>query len=323
MKSPIARLWLGMTLALLTGIACAQTFPAKPIRWIVPYAPGGGQDFIARTIGAQMSIDGGQPVVIENKPGGNSSVAASDLLRSPADGYTVMSIDNGHAIFNPVLYRNLSYNVERDMALVTTTGRIPLLLIAGPGSDATSATDFIAKAKAAPGRFNYASPGAGTPHHIAMELLKQRAAIHVVHIPYRGGAPALADVAGGQIPVMIGDLAFSLGFIKAGKVRALAVADAKRVNALPDVPTFKELGVDGMEAVAFSAVATHGATPPAVVGALSQAIARALADPGVAAKLTAASVEPWASTPEAFRTMVREESRRWHKLIADQGISVD
>lgn len=306
-----------------TATGFAQPLATSPVRWIVPYAAGGGQDFIARTIAQQLSIDMGRPVLVDNKPGGNGVVAANDLMRSAPDGLTLMSVDNGHLIFNPVLYKNLGYNAAKDMALVTTTGRIPLLLLAGPSSDAKTAREFLGQVKAAPGKYSYASVGAGSPHHIAMELLKQRAKLHIVHIPYRGGAPAIADLAGGQVPVMMGDPTFAMAFIKAGKVRPLAVADSVRLPQLPDVPTFAEIGVDGMEAAAFTAVVTTAGTSTAVVDSLNQAIVKVLRDAAVAKKLSAAGVEPSPLTPAQFSAMVQSESKRWHKVIVEQKITVD
>ena len=184
-----------MALPLLVGVsvAHAQSYPAKPIRWLVPYPAGGGSDFLARTIGQQLSTQVGQPVLIDNKPGGNTAIAASETARSAPDGYTILSADNGTMVFNSALYSKLSYNPEKDLAPVTLMGRFPMILVVGPDSDAKDAKDFIAKAKANPGKVSFGSAGAGSPHHLAMELLKVTAGLHMVHIPYRGAAPALGD----------------------------------------------------------------------------------------------------------------------------------
>ncbi len=224
-KTPLAALLLTLTVVANPANA-QQAFPAKPIRWLVPYAAGGGSDFLARTIGQKLSAQVGQPVLVDNKPGGNTALAAAETARAPADGYTVLSADNGTLVFNPALYTTLTYSPTKDLAPVTLMGRFPMILVVGSGSDATSAKDFIAKAK--PGGFNYASAGAGSPHHLAMELLKVEAGLFMVHVPYRGAAPALADVVGGQVPAMMVDLAAGSGFIKGGKVKALAVANATR-----------------------------------------------------------------------------------------------
>jgi tripartite-type tricarboxylate transporter receptor subunit TctC len=323
MKKSFAPLALLICLLGFAGACGAQASASKPLRWIVPYAAGGGQDFIARTIGQQLSVDLGRPVIVENKPGGNGSIAANDLIHSPRDGSTIMSVDNGHLVFNPDLYTNLAYHPDRDMTLVSTAGRAPLVLIAGPATEARSLRELIAQATAAPGKLSYASPGPGSPHHIAMELVKQVTGTFLVHIPYRGGNPALADVASGQVQVMMADMAFAGAFVKAGKVRALAVADTVRTPLLPDVPTFAELGMPAVEAVAFSAVVTTAGTPAPIVDRLNQSLADVLRNPAVAAKLSAASVEPYATTPAQFAAMVQRERARWKNIRATQNIKVD
>lgn len=310
----------------LSGFAIAssaQSPASKPLRWIVPYAAGGGQDFIARTVGQQLSAELNRPVIIDNKPGANGSVAAADLMRSPADGLTIMSVDNGHLIYNPDLYKNLAYSPDRDMALVSTTGRIPLVLVAGPGTQSRSVKELLAESKVAPSGLNYASVGPGSPHHIGMELFKQVTGAPFVHVPYRGGSPAIADVASGQVPVMMADMAFAGGFVKSGKVRALAVADAVRMPQLPDVPTFAEIGMPAVEAVAFTGVVTTAGTPKGTIESLGRALAKAIHNPPVAAKLSGASVEPSSLSPAEFSAMVKRERARWKGIQASQNIKVD
>ena len=190
----------------------AQSYPSKPIRWVVPYPAGGGSDFLARTIGQQLSTQIGQTVTIDNKPGANTAIGASDVARSPADGYTVLSADNGTMVFNSALYSKLTYNPDKDLVPVTLMGRFPMILVVGPNSDIRDAKDFVAKAKANPGKISYGSAGAGSPHHLAMELIKVTTGAHMVHIPYRGAAPALTDLAGGQVNAMMVDLAAGAGF---------------------------------------------------------------------------------------------------------------
>nr|WP_157400795.1 MULTISPECIES: tripartite tricarboxylate transporter substrate binding protein [Ramlibacter] len=306
-----------------TGTAYAQTYPAKSIRWVVPYPAGGGSDFLARTIGQQLSTQAGQTVLVDNKPGGNTAIAAVDVARSPADGYTILSADNGTMVFNPALYSKLTYNPESDLVPVTLMGKFPMILVVGPGSDAKDARDFIAKAKARPGSVNYGSAGAGSPHHLAMELLKVHAGLHMVHIPYRGAAPALADLAGGQVPAMMVDLAAGAGFIKGGKIRALAVANPTRLPQLPDVPTFAELGFKNVEAAAQVGIVAPARTPADVVNALQKQVAAAINTPAVRQKLVDFGIEPVASTPQDYADLNRSEVARWHKLIRDQKISLD
>ena len=306
-----------------TAAVAQDKFPAKSVRWIVPYAAGGGSDFLARTIGQAWSAQVHQPIVVDNRPGGNTASGASETARAPADGYTIVSADNGTLIFNPVLYKNLSYNPSKDLAPVTLMGRFPMILVAGPGEKAKTAKEFIAEVKASKDGVNYASAGAGSPHHLAMELLKSEAGLKLTHAPYRGAAPALADVAGGQIPVMMVDMAAGAGFIKGGKVRPLAVANATRLPQLPDVPTFAELGLPTVQAAALVGMVAPAKTPAPVIAALNKQVVAAINEPAVKQKLIDFGVEPVGNTPEQFQALINSETTRWHKLIKDLNITLD
>lgn len=306
-----------------TAALAQDRFPSKNVRWIVPYAAGGGSDFLARTIGQAWSGQVHQPIVVDNRPGGNTAIGASETARAPADGYTVLSADNGTLIFNPVLYKSLSYNPGKDLAPVTLMGRFPMILVAGPGTQARTAKEFLAEAKASKEGINYASAGAGSPHHLAMELFKSEAGLKLTHAPYRGAAPALADVAGGQIPVMMVDLAAGAGFIKGGKVRPLAVANATRLPQLPDVPTFGELGLPQVQAAALVGMVAPAKTPAPVIAALNKQVVAAINEPAVKQKLIDFGVEPVGNTPEQFQALIQSESTRWHKLIKDLNITLD
>lgn len=308
-------------LAATQAFAQAQAYPNKPVRWLVPYAAGGGSDFLARTIGQSLSSKLGQPVVIENKPGGNTALAAAETARAPGDGYTVLSADNGTMVFNPALYKTLSYQVK-DLAPVSLMGKFPMILVVGPGTGITDAKDFIAQARAKPGVFNYASAGAGSPHHLAMELLKTQTGLTMVHVPYRGAAPALADVAGGQVPAMMVDLAAGAGFILGNKVRPLAVANPTRLKQLPDVPTFKELGID-VEAAALVGMVAPATTPPAVIDTLNKQVVAAIKDPTVNQRMIDFGVEPVGSSAAEYGELLKSETTRWHKLIKDLNITLD
>lgn len=323
MKRLLSAALLALPLALASHAVTAQTYPAKPIKWLVPYPAGGGSDFLARTIGQALSTQIGQPVLVENKPGGNTAIAAAETARATPDGYTVLSADNGTMVFNSALYSKLSYSPEKDLTPVTLMGRFPMILVVGPGTDAKDAKDFIAKAKAQPGKFSYGSAGAGSPHHLAMELLKINAKLHMVHIPYRGAAPALTDVAGGQIPAMMVDLAAGSGFIKGGKVRPLAVANDKRLAQLPDVPTFAELGFKGVEASAQVGMVAPAGLPANVADALQKQVAAVINQPQIKQKLIDFGIEPVGSTPKAYADLIKSETVRWHKVIKDQRISLD
>ncbi len=312
-----------LTALALAPQAAAQSFPIKPIRWIVPYAAGGGSDFLARTIGQQLSTHIGQPIVVENKPGANTAIAAAETARSPHDGYTVMSADNGTLVFNPALYKTLSYNPTRDLAPVSLLGKFPMILVVGANAEYKDARDFLTKVKAAPGKVSYASAGAGSPHHLAMELLKERAGLRMVHIGYRGAAPALLDVVGGQVPAMMTDLAAGAAFLKAGKLRPLAVANATRLPQLPNVPTFAEVGLQGVEAAALVGMVAPAGTPPDVIARLQTSVAAAIKQPEVNRKLVDFGVEPVGSTPEQFAALLRSETALWHKLIRDLNITLE
>lgn len=322
MKKLLASCILALSV-LAASTAMAQTYPSKPIRWLVPYPAGGGSDFLARTIGQQLSTQTGQTVIVDNKPGANTAVAAAETARAPADGYTVLSADNGTMVFNPVLYKSLAYSPAKDLAPVTLIGRFPMILVVNPESGIAGAKAFIDKAKASSEGVNYASAGAGSPHHLAMELLKVETGLRLVHVPYRGAAPALADVVSGQVPAMMVDLAAGASFIKSGKVKPLAVANAVRLPQLPDVPTFAELGYKNVEAAALVGLVVPAATPPDTIAALNKQIVSAIREPGVNKKLQEFGVEPVGSTPTEFAELLKSETARWQKLIRDLGITLD
>ena len=319
----IIKLAIAASTLVWAGGALAQGTTGKPLRWIVPYAVGGGSDFLARTIGQQLAENTGRTVVVDNRPGGNTAIGAVETARAAPDGTTVLSADNGTLVFNPALYKNLSYNPLRDLAPVSLMGRFPMILVVNPQSDIKDAKDFIAKVKAQPGKFSYASAGAGSPHHLAMELLKQRTGIHILHIAYRGAAPALVDVAGGQLAAMMTDLAAGNAFIKGGKVRPLAVANPTRLAQLPDVPTFAELGIPGVEAAASVGMVAPAGTPPEVIAALQKNVAAAIHTPAISKKLIEFGVEPVGSTPQEYAALIQNETQVWHKLIRDLNITLD
>jgi len=320
-KRILATSLLALPLVAATS-AVAAGYPEKPIRWLVPYPAGGGSDFLARSIGDVLQGLVGQSVVIENKPGGNTSIAANDVTRAAADGYTVMSADNGTLVFNPALYKKLSYNPGKDLAPVTLLGSFPMILVASPSAGLNSVKDFIERARNADG-MNYASAGAGSPHHLAMELLKAELQLKLNHIPYRGASPSLTDVAGGQVPVMMVDLAAGAGFIKAGKVKPLAVANPTRLPQLPDVPTFAELGYPKIVAAAQVGMVTTAGTPKATIDTLNKQVVAALNQPAVHQKLVDFGIQPVGNTPEEYAALLKTETERWHKLIKDLGITLD
>ncbi|MBB4222848.1 tripartite tricarboxylate transporter substrate-binding protein [Variovorax sp. 375MFSha3.1] len=298
-------------------------YPSKPIRWIVPYQAGAGTDIVARTIGAQLAIDSGQSVTIENRGGGNTALGAIEAARAPADGYTLLSADSGTLVFNPALYRNLSYNPSRDFAPVTLLGRLPMVLLVGPASGVKDARAFIDDARAFPGKVSYASAGTGSPQHLSMELLEREAGLEMVHVPYRSAAAAVADVAGGQLPVIMCDLAASRRFIPGGRLRPLAVANPVRLAQLPRVPTFAEIGLPRVEAAALLGLVVPANTPGEIVSRLQQSVASAIHNPAVLRRLAEFGVEPAGDTPSRFAALLQGESARWHPLIRDLNLSLD
>lgn len=311
---------LPMVLATTAG---AAEYPEKPIRWLVPYPAGGGSDFLARTIGNALQSRVGQTVVIENKPGGNTSIAASDVARAAPDGYTVLSADNGTLVFNPALYKKLSYDPKKELAPVTLLGIFPMILVTSPESGLNSVKDVIDRARTDKASMNYASAGAGSPHHLAMELFNAELKLNMTHVPYRGAAPSLTDVAGGQVPIMMVDLAAGSGFIKGGKVKPLAVANPTRLPQLPDVPTFAELGYPSVVAAAQVGMVTTAGTPKAVIDKLNKELVATLKEPEVSKKLIDFGVQPVGNTPEEYAALLETETKRWHKLIGDLGIKLD
>ena len=315
----------GTALALLPAAgALAQSYPAKPIRLIVPYAAGGGTDFFARTVSGKLSEQLGQTIIVDNKPGAATIIGADAAAKSPPDGYTALVADSTTLAVNPSLYKKLPYDPVKDFSPVTLTARFAMLLVVNPTlSKATTVKEFIDEAKKEQGRMSYASVGAGTTHHLTMELFQQRAGITLNHVPYKGAGPAIQDVVGGQVPVMFVDLAAGGPMIKAGKLRVLAVASPKRIAALPNVPTFAEQGIAPFEAWAWQGLAVPAGTPKDIVARLNAEYAKAITDAGVRQKLVDAGVEPVSSTPAEMNAYIASETAKWAQVIKVGNIKVE
>lgn len=307
----------------MASMPAAATYPEKPIRWLVPYPAGGGSDFLARTIGEALGRQVGEPVIIENKPGGNTSIAANDVVRSKPDGHAVLSADNGTMVFNPALYSNLSYKPLTELAPVTLMGIFPMILVTSPGSGLNSVDDVIERARSGDDSMDFASAGAGSPHHLAMELFNAELDLDMVHIPYKGAAPSLTDVASGQVPVMMVDMAAGFAFLSGNKVKPLAVAHTERLPQLPDVPTFAELGYPAVVAAAQVGMVTTAGTPQETIDALNKKVVDVLNDDVVHQKLVEFGVQPVGNTPDEYAALLEAETERWHKLIGDLGIVLD
>jgi tripartite-type tricarboxylate transporter receptor subunit TctC len=316
------RLFLtSLALAASTHLAVAQD--TKPIEWVVGYAAGGGSDSVARATAEAMSKHLARPVVINNKPGAATNIAADYVARSKDYGSVMLTADFATLAANPFLFSKLSYNAEKDLAPVGMLARFPLVLVVGPQVPATNFKEFIAWAKAQPGGVNYASAGAGSPHHLATELLREKTGIAMTHVAYRGAAPAMQDILGGQVPFMMVDTASGNQFVLAGKVKAIGVASAKRIATLPDVPTLAEQGLSDFEAYAWQGLAVPSGTPSDTVAKLNKALVDALNSTTVQARFQALGVEGLPGTPNDMAKYVKDERERWGRLIKATGIRID
>jgi len=312
-----------LALGLLAMIpAWAQEWPAKPVRFIVPYPPGGGTDVIARIVQYRLSEALGQPIVIENRSGAGGAVGTEVAARSAPDGYTFLFTLSSHTI-NPLLYK-LNFDIERDFAPVTLIVSVPQLIAAYPGAPIESMRDVVAIAKAHPGRLYFASVGNGTPSHIAGELLKLRTGIDIVHVPYKGGGPAVADTLGGQVALLIVTMPAAMSQVRAGKLRALAVTTIRRNPGAPEIPTVAEaLKIPDYEVDSWYAMFAPAKTPPAIVARMQMEIAHVIQLPDVKHKLLEQGGDPVGSTPEELDRVVKSELRKWAELIRDAKIKVD
>ena len=298
-------------------------WPAQQIRWIVPYPAGGGTDVLARAISEAMRpLLNQQAIVVDNRPGAATNIGADLVAKSRPDGYTVMSADNAVLAFNEHLFAKLPFDPAKDFSYIGAFGRFPLALVVNPQFPARSLKEFLDHARANPGKLDYASPGNGSPHHLAMELFKARTKTFLTHIPYRGAAPALQDVMAGQVPCMFLDLPAGLPAIASGKVRALAIGSAKRVAQLPDLPTLAESGVKNSEVYAFQGLLGPAGLAPEVVGKLNGAINAALTDAAVVKRMQEYGMEAQPGTPRQFFEMARAESKRWGAVIQAAGVKL-
>jgi tripartite-type tricarboxylate transporter receptor subunit TctC len=299
----------------------AQSYPSRPVRVVVAAAAGGPNDILARLIGQWLSERFGQPFVIENRSGGGSNIAAEAVVRAPADGYTLLAVSTVNAI-NATLYDKLNYNFIRDIAPVAGIIRTPLVIAVNPSFPARTVPQFIKYAKANPGKINMASSGNGTSPHIAGELFKMMTGIDMVHVPYRGGALALTDLLGGQVQVSFATTPSSIEFIRAGKLRALAVTTATRWKGAPDIPTVGEF-VPGYEASAWYGVGAPRNTPAEIIDKLSKEVNAALTDPKMEARLADLGATVLPGSPADFGKLIADETEKWGKVVKFAGIKPD
>jgi tripartite-type tricarboxylate transporter receptor subunit TctC len=301
--------------------ARAQAYPTRPVRIIVGFAPGSASDIVARLVGQWLSERLGQPFVVENRPGAATNIAAEAVVRAPPDGYTLLVVSSASAI-NATLYDKLSFNFIRDIAPVASVIRGPTVMVVNPSVPAKSVPEFIAYAKANPGKLTMASGGIGSGTHLAGELFKMMAGVNMVHVPYRGGGPALTDLLGGQVQVMFPSTVTSIEYIKSGRLRALAVTTATRSDALPDVPTVDEF-VPGYEASAWFGVGAPKATPAEIVEKLNKEINASLADPKIRARFADVGGTALSGSPADFGKLIAEETDKWGQVIRTANIKPD
>jgi tripartite-type tricarboxylate transporter receptor subunit TctC len=302
----------------VSHFAWAQTYPTRPVRLVVGFPPGGGTDITARLIGQWLSERLGQQLVIENRPGAGSNIATEGVVRAAADGYTLLLVSAAHAI-NATLYDRLNYNFLRDIAPVAGVIRVPNLMEVNPSLPPRSVPEFIAYARANPGKVNYASGGNGTAQHLAGELFKIMTGVDMVHVPYRGDAPALTDLIGGQVQVMFGNMPSSIEHIRAGKLRPLAVTTAARSEALPDLPPVGDF-IPGYEASTWQGLGAPGNTPAEIVDKLNKEINAALSDPTIKARLADLGGTVLSGSPADFGRLIADETEKWGKVIRTANI---
>ncbi len=301
----------------------AQSYPNKPIKWIVPYPPGGGSDVTARLIANAMSKGLGQTIVIENKPGAGTQIGAQAVATAPADGYTIGTADSGTLAFNPSLYQKLSYDANKSFAFVAGFARMPLVLVTKPDFKVNSLKDFIAATTKPGAKLSYASAGAGSPHHVGMEMFLDQTKGKVEHVAYKGAAPALQDVMSGQVDAMLLDLPGGLGAMNGGKVNVVAVAMPKRVPQLPNTPTMIEAGLPNFTAFAWQGMIAPQGTPPDVLKRLQTELFKALQDPELRKKLDDAGIDPMPMDSAEFTAYVKSEQDKWGPIIKAARISLD
>ena len=322
MKKTILSL-LSFLAMLLPFAVQAQAYPTKPVRLLVPFAPGGTTDVLARLLAQKLADSMGQQFVIENKPGAGGNIGAELAVKSPADGYTlVMSFDGTMAI-NPNTYAKMPFDPQKDLVAVANVAQVPLLIVVHPGVAAKTVGEFVALAKASPGRINYSSAGHGSTGHLTGELFRSRAGIDIVHVNYKGGGQAVQDLLGGQIQMLVTALPTVEGHLKSGKVRALAFTSSKRVPGAPDVPTLAESGYPGLEVLSWYGIFAPAGTPAEIVRKLNAEINRVLQAADVRERLTALGTEPTGGTPEQFAQVIKTDTARWAKVVGAAGIRVE
>ena len=312
-------------LAVASSLAYAQSavYPNKPVRWVVPFPPGGSADIMGRMIGQDLAKTLGQQVVIENRAGASAIVGSEYVAKSPADGYTLLQANVSQMTIHPSLYPRLPYDPLKDFAPVTVLGIVTSVMVTTPSLPVASVRDLVAMAKKRPGQLNFTSSGAGSSTHLTGELLKQRAGIAMTHINYKGSGPALTDVMAGFVEIMFENLPSALPFINANKLKVLAVTGKDRSPVLKSVPTLAESGFPGFDMVSWQALVAPAGTPRAVVDRLNAEVAKVLKTPEMKEKMTGLGTDVVANSPEQFAQYLREETAKWSKIVKDAGIKLE
>ncbi len=318
-----AALALALAAQCLAGAALAADYPGKAIKLVVPYAPGGGADSVARIVAKKVSENIGQAIVIENKGGAGSIVGTDIVAKAEPDGYTLLLGQSGPISINPAVYKTLPYDPVKDFAPVTMTTAYPYILVVNSELPAKSLQEFVALAKSKPGAMNYGSTGVGAANHLVAELFNSKAGLKMTHVPYRGTALAVGDLLGGQLTMVFGDPISVLPHIKSGKLRALAVTSLQRSPVAPEVPTVAESGYPGFEALAWHGILAPARTPPAIVRKLNEEIAKALGDPETRALLVNQAMQTVGSTPEEFAAFIQKDIAIWKAVAAAANVTVD
>jgi tripartite-type tricarboxylate transporter receptor subunit TctC len=319
---PLRLVALAAALLAFAGSAAAEDYPAKPVKWVVPYTPAGTTDILARIVGQYLSDHLGQQFVIDNRPGAGNNIGTEVVVNAPPDGYTLLLVNPANGI-NATLYKKLPFNFLRDIAPVAGIVRVPNVMEVTPGFPAKTVAEFVAYGKAHPGKINMASSGNGTSVHLSGELFMAMSGMKMTHVPYRGSGPALNDLMAGQIMIMFETPASTVGFIRAGKIRALAVNSPERCSALPEVPTMAEAGVPDYVTYTWNGLFAPARTPRAIIDRLNRATVEALADPAVRARLTELGTDVASSTPEALGALVKSELAKWAPIVRVSGAKVD
>ena len=313
-KSWMSSVLVGMLIGAAAGIAVAQDYPNKPIRFIVPYPPGGGTDVVARILTEPLTNALGQPIIIDNRGGAAGNVGTDIAAKAPAEGYNILFTLSSHTI-NPKLYPKLPFDVEKDFVPISLAAMIPQILVVHPSVPANNVQELIAYAKAQPGKLNYASVGTGSPGHIAGELFKLKTGVDIVHVPYKGGGPAVTDTIGGQVQMLFVSMPAAWQHVKSGRLKAIAVTSDKRSVAAPDVPTFLESGVPDYVVNSWYGALAPAKTPPAALAKLQAAFAQVLQNPQIKEKLLLQGAEAAPSTPAEFDRIIRDELAKWDYVI--------